>query len=1615
MSDRSYLEKRWKGGEAFSPDKPDVLEQQPHWSSNRGIDCHKLREGGGGHQHQWKDDVLPPPSSMMNPSPMDTNSRQGGGGDGDGDLQSHIKDDHSFMIQPNHVADAGRGGLYSKCNGRNSSGGERWQKRRGFDTPPHVVQYVGGSEDTSGRVWSREKDRGANPPAGKSPPSDCQNLCNDEISRLERHPLPKCLAIGRGGFSDQNPTTPPPKSSSSHHHPVDDTFGGSGGFRRSQPINSDTGVPPPSLGSSLCALERGDDVRGGAGAGSVKQYRFHDSKAWPSTEELSSKPPPSALSSSPSQDRSYERNYERDSYRDSRKWDRERGLTSRRQLPSRYNTPYHSSPSGSQSQSSGYPSPSHRVSSDLPSLGGSSSQPGGEGSRHMLRETDNKPAASFCPSSNLPDKSGGGGQRRGWKERDFVSLQSPCESPYKSPMSEWVGGSSGGSSSWGANRPGMGKTSCKSPHSSRGDRRQLPNTMNHHPKRFNHHTPGRGRNKQDYYGPSSNSAARPDFGVERGGGFSKGSGGNGMTYESDKYYGYPSNGEFRNTRGTGSSSVDRLRYDPLNPKESSSGSNSVYLHEEREQGASVPKTTGAFWSEQKPQHSDRGVIQNENNKSRAVHQHQQLPLCQPWQSNVRSFPSKRDLSGTDFPDSTKGRGKSHGDMPAVNMKPERSIGGEEEKIEKFESSQLSGRAVATSLEETDQWHQERVYTLQEMEEGECTPPALMSSHSLTRQSYPSIAAHKERERSGALPSPPFPPPTVDETLVLPPSLQTPSQFSFDEEQGSVGPFQKETGSSTINAVQSEAAAPVAPHQYSPVVPPTAVSIMSSTPTSNITHSSSPLSVTQPPLRRGLLHLIGTSSSALYSSQQGPPSACGAPQDSCMLSLSSSDVHSNKPPLAPMNLESTGPSTNSSPKPLELENVSKSLESDGVTKPVCQQQPARLGWGMSLNRMRNTESSLLALATASKEDIKTEEKKKTTPIEKEEVVNNNDTIPPGSQGSTKHDQVGGGSCALITPGNDSGPKRLSWGMSLRRPVGVGKLGMSNDSPRCHDTTTTTTTTVLSSFHEADNGKLKLLDDSALKEPTHPTRSDTFDSVSPVKTKAATYNEMGGGGDEGLKSIVCNQWEKDVHIPCKRKKEEVKQQQPQQKFIKMDYSMPLSSVKTEANEMGIHMKQANSSSMLYNSPSTTATDVIIGDTDTAISSDDAAVLSTSESQQLHEERSVEVIYKGIIKDMDVANKSSEYEGGLLPQSKVIRKKEQRLEEFRGVVKPQIEKESKQLPPSTHPPTIIPSLHLDTLKSVKQTAETETETETTTAVEMKQQQGSLSMVTSPICTPSEKVSKKKVATLRGTRELASLTGNGNTPYASTPRRSSKLGTTAASHASVRHLSKLGMESSIGSKGTAAMSPIGTATKWRRRSVQASTVDKEDIQWGDNSTSSPWDPFVSAVIGGASTVRILDVVKMPADMEKAIEALQYLRFLEGHRKDVICRVATPNAPLPLPHVFQSALRKVKMKLREIDRQLTYKEKELGAQQRRKENKMLFDEVSCDSMALDAKVWDNPVSLVEAISKAKAVRQMLLAWPEQFPQIKPRPQHPYYTMKNSLQGSSTTTKIRCQRIWRRL
>ncbi len=107
-------------------------------------------------------------------------------------------------------------------------------------------------------------------------------------------------------------------------------------------------------------------------------------------------------------------------------------------------------------------------------------------------------------------------------------------------------------------------------------------------------------------------------------------------------------------------------------------------------------------------------------------------------------------------------------------------------------------------------------------------------------------------------------------------------------------------------------------------------------------------------------------------------------------------------------------------PNPLENVSTSLESDGVTKPAGQQKPARLGWGMSLNRASNSERtipspppSLLPWATtASKEGVETEDEKKTTYIEREKVVNNNE---PGSQGSAKLDQVNGGSRSPITPG------------------------------------------------------------------------------------------------------------------------------------------------------------------------------------------------------------------------------------------------------------------------------------------------------------------------------------------------------------------------------------------------------------------------------------------------------------------------------------------------------------------------------------------------------------------------------------------------------------------------
>ncbi len=89
----------------------------------------------------------------------------------------------------------------------------------------------------------------------------------------------------------------------SHHHEVDCPFDSSGGFRRSQHINSDTAIAPCTLGPSSCALERGDGVRGGgAGTCSVKQSHFSEPKARTPTEELSSKPPPSVCSP-PSQDR----------------------------------------------------------------------------------------------------------------------------------------------------------------------------------------------------------------------------------------------------------------------------------------------------------------------------------------------------------------------------------------------------------------------------------------------------------------------------------------------------------------------------------------------------------------------------------------------------------------------------------------------------------------------------------------------------------------------------------------------------------------------------------------------------------------------------------------------------------------------------------------------------------------------------------------------------------------------------------------------------------------------------------------------------------------------------------------------------------------------------------------------------------------------------------------------------------------------------------------------------------------------------------------------------------------------------------------------------------------
>ncbi len=468
--------------------------------------------------------------------------------------------------------------------------------------------------------------------------------------------------------------------------------------------------------------------------------------------------------------------------------------------------------------------------------------------------------------------------------------------------------------------------------------------------------------------------------------------------------------------------------------------------------------------------------------------------------------------------------------------------------------------------------------------------------------------------------------------------------------------------------------------------------------------------------------------------------------------------------------------------------------------------------------------------------------------------------------------------------------------------------------------------------------------------------------------------------------------------------------------------------------IHLEKRRSSTKFGSHSTATAnSDIITGDRDTTTTSSNknttnaAVSLSTTSYPRSHEKcPSPEIKLKNNIRDMmlfdntdggggaDVTDQPLEY----ISQSDMTRKKERLVEDFRTAVKLEIENEAHvsssrtstcQTTSSTT--SDITSLQLGTLKNVLQTAEsirsTGTGTAATTAVgEGQQRSSSLSVITSSLMTiQSEKVTKRKVTTPRGRRELASLTegGSSSIPCNSTPRRI-KLGTISTSQASVRNMSKLGVESSVVCKGTAPMSPTGSATKRRRRSIQASKavpVDKEDVQLDENSMSlPPWDPFTSAVLGGASRVRIFDIVKTPADTCKAIETLQYLRFLEGHRKDVICRVATPNAPLPLPHVFQSALGKVRMKLREIDRQLTYKEKELDAQQRRKENKMLFDEASCDSMALDAKVWDNPVSLVEAISKAKAVRQMLLAWSEKLPQTK-QPQH---VMKDSLQGS---TKMR--------
>ncbi len=735
----------------------------------------------------------------------------------------------------------------------------------------------------------------------------------------------------------------------------------------------------------------------------------------------------------------------------------------------------------------------------------------------------------------------------------------------------------------------------------------------------------------------------------------------------------------------------------------------------------------------------------------------------------------------------------------------------------------------------------------------------------------------------------------------------------------------------------------------------------------------------------------------------------------------------------MGLESSVLSINSS-KTLELENVSKlkTLEPNGAAaKPAGQQPPLRLGWGMSLNRWRSTESSSSSLMPPAKEAIEMETKETTPPIVKEEVINN-DQLILGSQGSKRAAAVPAATAASsITPGNDSGPKRLSWGMNLRKPIGIGKSMSKGSSPsRCNDTTAAAA--AVSSFHQASSIG-KLVGDSASKEPpfpTHPTRdvilSDTpFHDVSAaaVKTKEAAMCDTLGGDEENLQlATQDHQWENGnlINMPCKRKKEEIEEQQTPKLFKTKDHCMLSSPVETKAKEMVQNKNEdffpavtattaANISDGLENlvshqPPLPTQKRICMKEEDTMTSTsvklnEDVTVLSSTSQSSVRDMPSLDHHVAEVI-----VNQPTEYMGGgLKTQPELERKTKQPAEEEsrHAVTKAHIEEEAQRSTPF-HPATSnIPSLRLDMMKSIMQTAESTN----TTAVEKQRQDPSLPVITasSPTSTQPEKMAEKNIATMRGKRELASLTESGSTLYGSTSRRGSGR--------------KFGFESIFMDSSKVASvpsSPMGsTASKRRRRSVNASRiVDKEGVQWDESSNSSSstslplWDPFVSTLTGGASTIRILDVVKTPEDTVKAIEALQYLRFLEGHRKDVICRVAISNAPLPLPHVFQSALGKVRMKLREIDRQLTYKEKELDAQQRGKENKLLFDEASCDSMDLDAKVWDNPVSLVEAISKAKAVRHMLLAWSEQLPQTllqSPRDQH-QYEMKNSLQGPTTTT-----------